>query len=60
MQASQEFYLYLKDRLTKIGFELSKVNECLFYRYTIMFMAYADDIIVEDKEMNTIYKVICK
>ena len=30
-QASQVFYLYLKEGLKKIGFQASKVDECLFY-----------------------------
>ena len=57
-QASRVFYLYLKEGLEKIGFQASKVDECLFYQRKTMFVVYVDDGIVVDKDMNNIMKVI--
>ena len=57
-QASRVFYLYLKEGLEKIGFQASKVDECLFYRGKTMFVVYVDDGIIVDKDMNQIMKVI--
>ena len=47
-QAKRVFCLYLKQGLTSIGFKVSKIDECLFYRETTLFMIYADDGIVVD------------
>ena len=57
-QASRVFYLYLKEGLEKIGFQASKVDECLLYRWKTMFVVYVDDGIIVDKDMNNIMKVI--
>ena len=57
-QASGVFYLYLREGLEKIGFEVSKIDECLFYRDKTMFVVYVDDGIVVDKDMNKVQQVV--
>ena len=57
-QASRVFYLYLREGLEKIGFRVSKIDECLFYRSKTMFVVYVDDGIVVDKDMNKVVQVV--
>ena len=57
-QASRVFYLYLREGLEKIGFEVSKIDECLFYRDKTMFVVYVDDGIVVDKDINKVQQVV--
>ena len=51
-QASRVFYLYLREGLEKIGFEVLKIDECLFYRDKTMFVVYVHDGIFVDKDIN--------
>ena len=38
----------------------SGINKCVFYRDITLFVVYVNDGIVADKDMNRIYKLICK
>jgi hypothetical protein len=42
-QAGRVWNKHLTSSLVKIGFVQSKVDECVFYRYGVIFMAYVDD-----------------
>ena len=49
--AGRTWYLYLRNKLTnELGFEQSKIDECVFYRGTTIILIYTDDCIVIDKE----------
>ena len=41
-----------------IGFTPSKVDECVFYRGTTIFLVYVDDCIIIDPKANKIDQVI--
>ena len=48
----------LSEKLFKIGFERSKINECLFYRGNIVFQIYVDDGIFVSLDGTSIENVI--
>ena len=47
-QAGQVWNEYLKEGLQCIGFTPSKVDECIFYKGTTIFLVYVDDCIIID------------
>lgn len=48
--AGRTWYLHLKNGLIKIGFEVSQIDECVFYRKTSILLVYTDDCIIFDTE----------
>ena len=57
-QAGHVWNEYLKEGLQCIGFTPSKVDECVFYRGTTIFLVYVDDCIIIDPQAKNIDKVI--
>ena len=45
-QAGQKWSSHLKKGLQECGFSQSKVDECMFYKDTVIFMVYVDDAIL--------------
>ena len=45
-QAGRVWYLHLKKNLERIGFKVSKHDECLFYYGRTIFIVYTDDTIL--------------
>jgi hypothetical protein len=57
--SSRTWYLHLKEGLSeKLGFEVSKIDECVFYRGTTVILVYSDDCIILDKTDEGIQKCI--
>jgi hypothetical protein len=45
--SSRTWYLHLKEGLTnKLGFEVSKIDECVFFRGKTVILVYTDDCII--------------
>jgi hypothetical protein len=42
-EAGQVWNLFLVDKVTSIGFQLSTINDCVFFRVDIIFMVYVDN-----------------
>jgi hypothetical protein len=53
-QAGRVCNKHVTSGLVKIGFVQSKVDECVFYRYGVIFMVYVDDGIFFCKGMDKI------
>eukprot|EP00957_Ditylum_brightwellii_P103940 7919757-Ditylum_brightwellii.AAC.1 len=53
-QAGQVWNQYLTQKLLAIGFKESKVDECVFYRDTIIFICYVNDGIFVGPSSNKI------
>ena len=56
-QAGRVWNQYLVKKLRKIGFKQSKIDECVFYRGSTMYILYTDDSILagpDEKEIATI------
>ena len=49
-QAGRVWFKYLADKLKKIGFKQSAVDECVFYRGPLIFFFYVDDEVFICKE----------
>ena len=49
---------YLVKKLKQIGFKQSKIDECVFYRGTVMYVLYTDDSILAGPDPKEIKKVI--
>jgi len=56
--AGRTWYLYLKKGLLEIGFQQSRVDECVFYRGTTILLIYTDDCILLDRNEAGINKAI--
>jgi acid stress-induced BolA-like protein IbaG/YrbA len=53
------WYQYLSQKLVKeIGFVQSKVDECVYYKGTVMYVLYTDDSILAGLDRNDIEQVI--
>jgi Reverse transcriptase (RNA-dependent DNA polymerase) len=58
-QAGRVWNKYLTDILVnKVGFRQSEVNECVFYRGTVMYVLYADDSILAGPDITEIDRAI--
>ena len=57
-QAGRVFFLYLKERLESLGYEQSKVDECIFYKGRTIFFFYVDDGIIVGPDRDEIRKEI--
>ncbi|EJK76134.1 hypothetical protein THAOC_02122 [Thalassiosira oceanica] len=53
-QAGRVWNQFLVNKLLKIGFEQSKVDECVFYRGSTIFIVYVDDGLVLDTNGNSL------
>ena len=52
---------YLVKKLKQIGFKQSKIDECVFYKGTVMYVLYTDDSILagpDPKEINKVIKLM--
>jgi Reverse transcriptase (RNA-dependent DNA polymerase) len=60
--AGRTWYQYLSKKLVEeLGFVQSKVDECVFYKGTVMYVLYMDDSVLagpERKEINRVIKNI--
>jgi hypothetical protein len=57
--AGRTWYLHLKRGLEELGFEVSTVDECVFYRNTTVILVYTDDcIIIDTKSKDNIDMLI--
>lgn len=52
------WYLHLRKGLEKLGFEASKLDECLFYRGDTMLLVYVDDCIIVSKTKESVHQVM--
>ena len=52
--AARQIYLHLRSSLTKLGFTMSKVDECLFFRNDILFIVYVDNGILYSRKRESI------
>jgi hypothetical protein len=62
-QAGKVWYDRLKERLTKLGFTQSKLDECVFYYRKTIFLVYTDDTILlgpDKEEIEKILKILSK
>ena len=60
-QAGRVWNQYLVNKLVKeLGFQQSKVDECLFYRGKIIYVLYTDDSILAGPDKEEIDKLIVK
>jgi histone deacetylase 1/2 len=57
-QAGRVWNKFLHKGLTDIGFEQSKVDECVYYRGTSILLCYVDDTILIDPSNKEIDKII--
>ena len=57
-QAARQFYLHLRNGLLKLKFQLSSIDECLFYRRDILFIVYVDDGIICSRSDQAIDELI--
>lgn len=53
-QAGRVWNRYLVKKLLSIGFERSKVDDCVFYRSSILFVLYVDDSIIAGSSQKEI------
>jgi hypothetical protein len=44
--AGRTWFLYLKDKLEKLGFVQSKLDDCIFYKGSMIYVLYTDDSIL--------------
>ena len=57
-QAGRQWYLYLVERLEKIGFKKSQHDDCLFTRGSCMYVLYTDDSILTGPDSDELDKAI--
>jgi hypothetical protein len=57
-QAGRVWNKYLIERLKRVGFEQSKVDECIFYKGEIVYILYTDDSIIAGPDTEEIDRVI--
>jgi len=57
-QAGRVFFLYLKEKLEKLGYTQSEVDECIFYKPLIIFFFYVDDGIMIGPDESKIMEEI--
>jgi hypothetical protein len=57
-QAGRVWYNHLKQGLSKIGFQQSACDECLFYRNNVYFLVYVDDGLFCSSDQKAIKQAI--
>jgi hypothetical protein len=57
-QAGHNWYKYLQDELTAMGFRQSKVDKCLFIRPDCILLLYVDDCLVFSPEKSVLESVL--
>lgn len=57
--ASRTFYQYLSQKLIEeVGFKRSEVDECVFYRGSVMYVLYTDDSILAGPDLKEVERAI--
>ena len=57
--ASRTFYQYLSQKLIdEVGFTRSKVDECVLYRGSVMYVLYTDDSILAGPDLKEVKRAI--
>ena len=62
-QAGRVWNIHLVNKLKEVGFKVSTIDECLFYKDTSVFVLYTDDSILagpDSKELDCIIKQMKK
>ena len=57
-QAGLHFHHFARDNLFKIGWNQSKIDECIFYKDSIILLMYVDDLIIFNKSNDIIDKQV--
>lgn len=57
-QAGRVWNLFLVEKLMSIGFERSKVDDCIFYRGNVIYALYVDDSIITGPSKDEIDQVV--
>ena len=57
-QAGRMWYLHLRKGLRKRGFKQSRVDDCIFYKSSTIFIVYVDDAIFIGPDENEINNMI--
>ena len=57
-QSPRNFFEHLKDQLTKVGFEQSSADSCLFIKDDCICITYVDDILIFARSNEIINKMI--
>ena len=58
-QAGRVWYQYLADKLVnKVGFVQSKIDECIFYKGSVVYVLYTDDSILAGPDEKEIQKIV--
>jgi hypothetical protein len=57
-QAGRVWNSFLVDKLTSIGFTMSQIDDCIFFRGDIIFMVYVDDGIFLGSNNSQLQEVI--
>jgi Reverse transcriptase (RNA-dependent DNA polymerase) len=57
-QAGQVWYKHLSQGLSKLGFQQSLIDACVFYRKNTVFLVYVDDGIIAGPDKGEIEQVI--
>jgi len=58
--ASRQFCLFMVERLEKIGFQKSRVDDCVFDLEDMVFVVYVDDAIIFMKDQSKFKAVFSK
>ena len=45
-QAGRQFHIFARDHLMKMGWNQSKIDECVFYKKKTVMLMYVDDLIL--------------
>ena len=53
-QAGRQFHHFARDNLIKLGWNQSKIDECIFYKDSSILLMYVDDLIVLNKSNKVI------
>lgn len=56
--SGRTWFLYLRGKLLKLGFEQSKFDECVFYKGAMMYILYTDDSILAGPDQAEIDKTV--
>lgn len=57
-QVGIQFFLYAKENMEKLGWEQSSINECVYYKDGTILLQYVDDLIIMNRNDETIDKEI--
>jgi hypothetical protein len=57
-QAGRVWNQHLVEKLKEIGFQVSEIDECLFYRGTSLYVLYTDDSILTGPDPNELDQIL--